>query len=68
MSVTTARGGEGRPAQSLSIIVSAAYAAALDIGHRHVRAALCDARGTPVWEPGLGGAVTVKRFELTTPS
>src|SRR6266516_4438878 len=40
MSVTTARGGEGRPAQSLSIIVSAAYAAALDIGHRHVLAAL----------------------------
>jgi predicted NBD/HSP70 family sugar kinase len=40
----------GRPAQSLSIVASAAYAAALDIGHLHVRAALCDARGTPVWE------------------
>jgi predicted NBD/HSP70 family sugar kinase len=40
----------GRPAQSLSIVASAAYAVALDIGHQHVRAALCDARGTPVWE------------------
>jgi predicted NBD/HSP70 family sugar kinase len=40
----------GRPAQSLSIVASAAYAAALDIGHQHVRAGLCDAHGTPVWE------------------
>lgn len=40
----------GRPAQSLSIVASSAYAAALDIGHRHVRAAVCDARGASVWE------------------
>jgi predicted NBD/HSP70 family sugar kinase len=40
----------GRPAQSLSIVASAAYAAALDIGHSHVRVALCDASGRSVWE------------------
>jgi predicted NBD/HSP70 family sugar kinase len=40
----------GRPAQPLAIVASAAYAAAVDIGHQHVRVALCDARGTAVWE------------------
>lgn len=40
----------GRPAQSLSIVASAAYAAALDIGHSHVGVALCDASGRSVWE------------------
>ena len=40
----------GRPARPLSIVASAAYAAAVDIGHQHVRVALCDARGTSVWE------------------
>jgi predicted NBD/HSP70 family sugar kinase len=40
----------GRPAQPLSIVASAAYAAAVDIGHAHVRVALCDATGTSVWE------------------
>jgi len=40
----------GRPAQPLSIVASAAYAAAVDIGHEHVRVALCDATGTSVWE------------------
>jgi predicted NBD/HSP70 family sugar kinase len=40
----------GRPAQPLSIVASAAYAAAADIGHQHVRVALCDATGTSIWE------------------
>jgi predicted NBD/HSP70 family sugar kinase len=40
----------GRPAQPLSIVASAAYAAAVDIGHQHVRVALCDASGTSAWE------------------
>lgn len=40
----------GRPAQPLSIVASAAYAAAVDIGHRQVRVALCDASGRSVWE------------------
>jgi predicted NBD/HSP70 family sugar kinase len=40
----------GRPAQPLSIVASAAYAAAVDIGHQHVRVAVCDASGTSVWE------------------
>lgn len=40
----------GRPAQPLSIVASAFYAAAVDIGHQHVRVALCDASGTSVWE------------------
>ena len=40
----------GRPAQPLSIVASAAYAAAVDIGHQHVRVAVCDAGGTSVWE------------------
>jgi predicted NBD/HSP70 family sugar kinase len=40
----------GRPAQPLALVASAAYAAAVDIGHQHVRATICDARGTSVWE------------------
>lgn len=39
----------GRPAQSLSMRASAAYAIGTDIGHQHVRVALCDLRGTPIW-------------------
>ena len=40
----------GRPAQPLSLNRSAAYAVGADIGHAHVRVALCDLHGTPVWE------------------
>ena len=40
----------GRPAQSLSIRRSAAYAVGVNIGHDHIRVMLCDARGTPVWD------------------
>ena len=40
----------GRPAQPLALVASAAYAAAVDIGHQHVRVAVCDASGTSVWE------------------
>jgi predicted NBD/HSP70 family sugar kinase len=43
----------GRPAQPLSIVASAAYAAAVDIGHQHIRVALCDASGTSVWERAI---------------
>lgn len=47
-------GGEnrsmGRPAQPLSLSGSAAYAVGADIGHAHVRVALCDLYGTPVWD------------------
>jgi predicted NBD/HSP70 family sugar kinase len=39
----------GRPAQPLSLDRSAAYAVGADIGHTHVRVALCDLYGTPVW-------------------
>jgi predicted NBD/HSP70 family sugar kinase len=40
----------GRPAQPLSLNRSAAYAVGADIGHTHVRVALCDLHGTPVWD------------------
>lgn len=40
----------GRPAQPLSLNRSAAYAVGADIGHAHVRVALCDLYGTPVWD------------------
>jgi len=40
----------GRPAQPLSLNRSAAYAVGADIGHTHVRVALCDLYGTPVWD------------------
>jgi predicted NBD/HSP70 family sugar kinase len=40
----------GRPAQPLSLNRSAAYAVGADIGHAHVRVALCDLHGTPVWD------------------
>jgi predicted NBD/HSP70 family sugar kinase len=40
----------GRPALSLSLDPSAAYAIGADIGHQHVRVMLCDLFGTPVWD------------------
>jgi predicted NBD/HSP70 family sugar kinase len=40
----------GRPAQTLSLVPTAAYAAGVDIGHDHVRAVLCDLVGEPVWD------------------
>ncbi len=40
----------GRPAQPLSLDRFAAYAVGADIGHTHVRVALCDLYGTPVWD------------------
>jgi predicted NBD/HSP70 family sugar kinase len=40
----------GRPAQPLSLNRSAAYAVGADIGHAHVRVALCDLYGMPVWD------------------
>ncbi|MCO5995359.1 ROK family transcriptional regulator [Actinoallomurus rhizosphaericola] len=43
----------GRPAQSLTLCASAAYALGADIGHQHVRVALCDLSGTPVWNDGV---------------
>jgi predicted NBD/HSP70 family sugar kinase len=43
----------GRPAQPLALIPSAAYAVAADIGHQHVRVAVCDLRGIPVWDTAV---------------
>ena len=40
----------GRPAQPLSLNRSAAYAVGADIGHAHVRVAVCDLHGTPIWD------------------
>jgi predicted NBD/HSP70 family sugar kinase len=40
----------GRPAQPLSLNRSAGYAIGADIGHTHVRVALCDLSGVPVWD------------------
>ena len=40
----------GRPAQPLSLNRSAAYAVGADIGHTHVRVALYDLHGAPVWD------------------
>jgi predicted NBD/HSP70 family sugar kinase len=43
----------GRPALSLSLDPSAAYAIGADIGHQHVRVMLCDLFGTPVWDTAV---------------
>ncbi|QMU71707.1 ROK family protein [Streptacidiphilus sp. P02-A3a] len=40
----------GRPVQPIALTASAAYAVGADIGHQHVRVAICDLRGTSVWE------------------
>lgn len=40
----------GRPAQSLSLVPSSAYAIGADIGHQHVRIILCDLFGAVLWE------------------
>jgi predicted NBD/HSP70 family sugar kinase len=40
----------GRPAQTLSVVPQAAYAAGADIGHAHVHVVLCDLAGHPVWD------------------
>ena len=47
----------GRPAQPLSLDRFAAYAVGADIGHTHVRVALCDLYGTPVWDQVEGKEV-----------
>ncbi|MCO6003475.1 ROK family transcriptional regulator [Actinoallomurus purpureus] len=43
----------GRPAQSLTMRASAAYAIGTDIGHQHIRVALCDLSGTPIWNDAV---------------
>lgn len=40
----------GRPAQQVSLRTTAAYAIGADIGHAHLRVALCDLSGLPVWD------------------
>jgi predicted NBD/HSP70 family sugar kinase len=40
----------GRPALPLALNRSVAYAIGADIGHAHVRVALCDVHGAPLWE------------------
>ncbi|MFD0634981.1 winged helix-turn-helix transcriptional regulator [Catenulispora yoronensis] len=40
----------GRPPLTLALNRAIAYAVGVDIGHAHVRVALCDLYGTPVWE------------------
>ena len=47
----------GRPAQPLALRASAAYAVGTDIGHQHVRVALCDLRGTPIWNTAVATEV-----------
>jgi predicted NBD/HSP70 family sugar kinase len=43
----------GRPAQPLTLNPFAAYAVAADIGHRHVRVAVCDLRGNPLTDTAV---------------
>ncbi|GAA4603539.1 ROK family transcriptional regulator [Actinoallomurus liliacearum] len=43
----------GRPAQIITVRASAAYAVGADIGHQHVRVALCDLSGTPIWNDAV---------------
>ena len=40
--------GAGRPAARVSLVPGTAFAVGLDIGHRHVRAAVCDLAGSPL--------------------
>lgn len=40
----------GRPAQTLSVLPHAAYAAAADIGRTHLHVVVCDLAGAVVWE------------------
>jgi predicted NBD/HSP70 family sugar kinase len=40
--------GTGRPPILLSLVPGAAFAVGLDVGHRHVRVAVCDLSGRPV--------------------
>ncbi|MCW2884762.1 MAG: hypothetical protein JWL58_1624 [Streptosporangiaceae bacterium] len=47
----------GRPALPLTLRASAAYAVGTDIGHQHVRVALCDLRGTPIWNTAVATEV-----------
>ena len=41
----------------LALRASAAYAVGADIGHQHVRVALCDLRGTPIWTTAVATEV-----------
>jgi len=47
----------GRPARTIGLQPTAAYAVGLDIGHDHVRCALCDLGGEPVSERSVELAV-----------
>jgi predicted NBD/HSP70 family sugar kinase len=47
----------GRPARSLSLVPSSAYAVGTDIGHQHVRVVLCDLTGRPIWHRAVAREV-----------
>jgi hypothetical protein len=47
----------GRPARTIGLLPTAAYAVGLDIGHDHVRCVLCDLGGEPVSERSVQLAV-----------
>ncbi|HZC51756.1 MAG TPA: ROK family transcriptional regulator, partial [Mycobacterium sp.] len=47
----------GRPARTIGLLPTAAYAVGLDIGHDHVRCMLCDLGGEPVTDRSVELAV-----------
>ena len=53
----------GRPPLQVSLAPDAAYAVGLDIGHRHVRAAVCDLGGTIVAQRWAESEADERPFE-----
>src|SRR5215218_2318817 len=53
----------GRPPLQVSLAPSAAYAVGIDIGHRHVRAAVCDLGGTIVAQRWAESEADERPFE-----
>lgn len=47
----------GRPARTIGLLPTAAYAVGLDIGHDHVRCMLCNLTGEPIFDRSLELAV-----------
>jgi predicted NBD/HSP70 family sugar kinase len=57
----------GRPPILLSLVPDAAYAVGLDVGHQHIRVAVCDLSGTPVvdeWSPAEVDHAPVESLDL----
>jgi len=61
------RRGSGRPPVLLSLVPDAAYAVGVDFGHDHIRVAVCDLAGEPLfddWSPARVDHAPIESLDL----